>query len=322
MTASRSSPGRLYPPTKPYRTGYLAVDDVHRVYFEESGNPRGQPAVVLHGGPGAGLDPAVRGFFNPRKYRLVLFDQRGCGRSRPRASLRNNTTWHLIEDIEALRRELGIERWLVFGGSWGATLALAYAQTHPARVAALILRGVFLCRRAELEWFYQDPRGAAFLYPDLWKEYTAPIPKREQADMIRAYYRRLTSPDARIRLRAGRAWSLWEAQTSYLIPNARYIRKLRAGQYATTFARIECHYFLNGAFLRTDNQLLNDVSKIRNIPGIIVQGRYDIVCPMRSAWDLHTAWRGSQLRVVADAGHSAFEPGMTRELVRATDAFA
>ena len=322
MTAPRAGKSRLYSAAKPYRAGYLKVDDVHRIYFEESGNPQGKPAVVLHGGPGAGLDPAVRGFFNPKKYRLVLFDQRGCGRSRPRASLVNNTTWHLVDDIEALRRELGIGKWLVFGGSWGSTLALAYAQSHPTRVTELILRAVFLCRRAELEWFYQDPNGAAFLYPDLWREYTAPIPKRERADMIGAYYRRLTSQDTATRLRAGRAWSLWEAQTSYLIPNSRYISKLRAGTYATTFARIECHYFLNRAFFRTDNQLLDSVTKLRKIPGVIVQGRYDIVCPMRSAWDLHTAWKGSQLRVVANAGHSAFEPGMVRELVQATDSFA
>src|SRR5579862_290289 len=312
----------LYPPVRPFNRGYLRVSDLHELYFEECGNPRGKPAVFLHGGPGGGIDAKVRRFFDPKRYRTVLFDQRGCGKSRPAASLIDNTTWHLVEDIERLRAHLGIERWLVFGGSWGSTLALAYAQTHPERVTELVLRGIFLLRRWELEWFYQDPGGAAALYPDLWEPYVAVIPPEERADMMGAYYRRLTSNDSRELKRAARAWSMWEGATSYLRLNPSYVAKFREDDYAATFARIECHYFVNRGFLRADDQLLADVGRIRKIPAVIVQGRYDVICPMRSAWDLHRAWPEAELRVVADAGHSAFETGITRELVAATRRFA
>jgi proline iminopeptidase len=312
----------LYPPIEPYRTGFLRVSALHRIYFEESGNPRGKPVVFLHGGPGGGTDATMRRYFDPRRYRIVLFDQRGCGRSRPHASLVDNTTWHLVADIEALRVHLGIERWQVFGGSWGSTLALAYAQKHPRRVTELVLRGIFLVRRAELEWFYQDPNGAGALFPDLWEEFVAPIPVRERGDMIRAYHRRLTGRDRGTMLRAARAWSLWEGGTVHLRTTAEDLARFRRAGFATAFARIECHYFVNGAFLDRDDQLLRGVRKLRGIPAIIVQGRYDVVCPMRSAWELARAWPEADLRIVPDAGHSATEPGIAAELVRATDEFA
>ncbi len=313
----------LYPPIKPYNAGMLRVSAVHEIYYEESGNPRGKPAIFLHGGPGGGTDPSMRQFFDPKRYRIVLFDQRGCGRSRPHASLVDNTTWHLVADIESVRELLGIERWLVFGGSWGSTLALAYAQTHPERVTELVLRGIFMLRRWELEWFYQNAGGAAALYPDLWERYLAPIPAPERHDMIGAYYQRLTSTDRKILNAAAKAWSVWEGGTSHLRQDAAYVAKFAADtKYAAAFARIECHYFINAGFLRQDDQLLADVDRIRHIPAVIVQGRYDVVCPMRSAWDLHRAWPEAQLRIVADAGHSAFEAGNTRELVAATEVFA
>ncbi|MBS0364862.1 MAG: prolyl aminopeptidase [Proteobacteria bacterium] len=300
----------------------LPVGGGHRLYFEESGNPRGKPVVFLHGGPGGATDPGMRRFFNPRRYRIVLFDQRGCGRSRPRASLEDNTTWHLVDDIETLRRHLGVERWQVFGGSWGSTLALAYAQTHPRRVTELVLRGIFLLRRSEIEWFYQDPLGAASIYPDLWENYVAPIPRAQRGDMLGAYYRRLTSRNRAVMVRAARAWSIWEGATSYLRQNPDYIAKFRQGAYAAAFARIECHYFINRGFFERDDQLLANVRRIRHIPAVIVQGRYDVVCPMRSAWDLSRAWPEARLQVIPDAGHSAFEAGTARALIRATDFFA
>ena len=312
----------FYPTIKPYNRGRLRVTAGHELYFEESGNPRGKPVVFLHGGPGAGTSPAMRRFFNPRRYRIVLFDQRGCGRSRPHASLVENTTWDLVADIERLREHLGIRRWQVFGGSWGSTLALAYAQTHPQRVTELVLRGIFLLRRSELEWFYQDPLGAASLFPDLWETYVALIPRRERGNMMRAYYRRLTSRNAAVRARAAYAWSVWEAATSHLRPDPADVAKFGDPDLAAAFARIECHYFVNRGFLEREDQLLRGVRKIRHIPAVIVQGRYDVICPMRSAWDLHRAWPEADLRVVTDAGHSAFEPGIARELVAATDRFA
>ncbi len=312
---------RLYPPIKPYRTGRLRVSDLHEIYFEESGNPQGKPAVFLHGGPGGGTDPKMRRFFDPEHYRIVLLDQRGCGKSTPHAELAENTTWHLIEDIERLREHLGVHRWQVFGGSWGSTLALAYAEAHPARVTELVLRGIFLLRRWELEWFYQSPGGAAALFPDLWERYIAPIPTAERGEMMRAYYARLTSEDPIVRARAAQAWSSWEGATSYLRTAADYVAKFADGPYAEAFARIECHYFVNGGFFETDGQLLANVQRIRDIPAVIVQGRYDVVCPMRSAWDLHRAWPEADLRIVPDAGHSAFERGTLHELVSATDRF-
>jgi proline iminopeptidase len=320
--ASRTPAKRLYPPIEPYASGFLTVPGGHELYFEECGHAQGKPAVFLHGGPGGGCDPQMRRFFDPERYRIVLFDQRGCGRSRPHASLAENTTWHLVADIERLRAHLGIERWQVFGGSWGSTLALAYAEAHPDRVSELILRGIFLLRRRELDWFYQDPGGAAALYPDLWERYVEPIPAAERSDMIGAFHRRLTSRDPSVLAEAARAWSTWEGATSFLKMNRGYVAKFEDAAYAAAFARIECHYFLNGGFLRSDDQLIADVGRIRNIPAVIVQGRYDVVCPMRSAWDLHRAWPQADLRIVPDAGHSAFERGITHELIAATDHFA
>jgi proline iminopeptidase len=313
----------LFPPVEPYNSGYLKVSDRHEIYYEESGNPRGKPAVFLHGGPGGGTDPKMRRFFDPKRYRIVLFDQRGSGKSRPQASLEQNTTWDLVADTERVREHLGIEKWLMFGGSWGSTLALAYAETHPERVTEIILRGIFLLRRSELEWFYQNPQGAGSLFPELWDDYIAVIPEEERGDVMAAYYQRLTSSDPEEVRRAATAWSVWEGATSYLRVNPDYVTKFREdGAYAGAFARIECHYFVNRGFFRSDNQLIEDVGKIRHIPAVIVQGRYDVVCPARSAWDLHKAWPEADLRIVPDAGHSAFEPGITSELVAATDRFA
>ena len=321
-TAPKPALRGLYPDIKPYRVGRLKVSALHELYFEESGNPRGKPAVFLHGGPGGGTDPKMRRFFNPKRYRIILFDQRGCGRSTPHASLEANTTWDLVEDIEKLRTELGIDRWQVFGGSWGSTLALAYAETHPGRVTELVLRGIFMLRRWELEWFYQDPGGAAALFPDLWEEYVRPIPPQERVDMMRAYYKRLTSEDPATLLAAARAWSIWEGATSYLRFKADYVAQFDDPGFAAAFARIECHYFINRGFFERDAQLLEHVGRIRHIPGVIVQGRYDVVCPMRSAWDLHRAWPEAELKVVPDSGHSAFELGTIHELVTATDRYA
>jgi proline iminopeptidase len=309
----------LYPAIRPYRKGFLRVSNLHQLYFEESGNLKGKPVVFLHGGPGGGTDPSMRRFFDPKGYRIVLMDQRGCGASRPHSELRDNTTWDLVADIEALRMHLGIERWMVFGGSWGSTLALAYAQRHVERVTELVLRGIFLLRRSELEWFYQDPLGAGSIFPDQWEQYLAPIPAAERADMMQAYYRRLTGSDAAVRDAAATAWTTWEGATSHLRTNPSYVAKFQNPAYAGAFARIEAHYFVNRGFLDSDDQLLRDVGRIRHIPAVIVQGRYDVVCPARSAWDLHRAWPEAELRIVPDAGHSAFEPSITRELVAATD---
>lgn len=310
----------LFPEIEPFARGMLSVSALHTIYYEECGNPNGKPAVFLHGGPGAGFSNNARRFFDPKRYRIILFDQRGCGRSTPHAELRDNTTWHLVDDIEKLRAHLQIERWLVFGGSWGSTLALAYAQAHPASVTELVLRGIFMLRRSELLWFYQS--GCDALYPDAWETYLSAIPATERGDLMSAYYRRLTSSDPATQLSAARAWSIWEGSTSYLIPEPGYIEATGRDQFALAFARIECHYFVHGGFLNTDAQLLEQVARIRRIPAVIVQGRYDVVCPMRSAWDLHRAWPEAELVVVPDAGHSAFEPGIAAQLVKATERFA
>jgi proline iminopeptidase len=310
----------LYPEITPYDQGMLAVSPLHTLYYEQSGNPAGKPVVFLHGGPGGGTNPNCRRFFDPAVYRIVLFDQRGCGRSTPHAELDGNTTWDLVADIERVREHLGIERWQVFGGSWGSTLALAYAQTHPEKVTELVLRGIFMLRRSELEWFYQD--GCSQLYPDAWETYLAAIPVVERGDLMSAYHRRLTSDDAAVRVAAARAWSVWEGATSYLHQDPNFIASSGEDEFALAFARIECHYFVNGGFFEHDDQLLRNVGRIRHIPTVIVQGRYDVVCPMRSAWDLHRAFPEADLRIVQDAGHSAFEPGITDQLVQATDRFA
>ena len=318
--ASAAGRRKLFPPLEPYRTGYLQVSPLHEIYFEECGNPRGKPAVFVHGGPGAGADARSRRFFDPCHYRIVVFDQRGCGRSRPNASLVDNTTWHLVADMEQLRKHLGIERWLVFGGSWGSTLALAYAQKHPRCVTELVLRGIFMLRKWEIDWFYQA--GASALFPDRWEDYIAPIPRRERGDLVKAFYRRLTSRQHETRVTAARAWSVWEAATSFLHTDSSNVAKWGEDQFAVQVARIECHYFVNKGFLRREDQLLRDVRRIRHIPCVIVQGRYDVVCPMQTAWELHRAWPEAEFHVTADAGHSALEPGNADALVRATDRFA
>jgi proline iminopeptidase len=309
----------LYPPIEPFRHGFLRVSEVHEIYYEESGNPLGKPAIFLHGGPGAGSDRRARQFFDPQHYRIVVFDQRGCGRSRPTASLVENTTWHLVADIERLRKHLGIERWLVFGGSWGSTLALAYSEAHPERVTEIVLRGIFLLRYAEIRWLYQH--GASEIFPDYWEAYRDVIPVDERDDYLNAYYRRLTGTDQRTALAAARAWSVWEASTSFLRSNQDNIKKWSEDEFALAVARIESHYFVNRGFLRSETQLLDDVERIRNIPTTIVQGRYDIVCPATSAWDLHRVWPEADFRLVPDAGHSAFEIGNINELVAATDRY-
>jgi len=310
----------LYPALEPHRTGRLRVSDVHELYFEESGNPNGKPVVFLHGGPGSGTEGKQRRFFDPERYRIVLFDQRGCGKSTPFASLSQNTTWDLVADMEKLREHLGISKWQVFGGSWGSTLALAYAETHPDRVTELVLRGIFLVRKWEIDWFYQE--GSSRIFADAWEEYLKPIPPEERGDLLRAYHKRLTSEDAKVRQEAATAWSLWEGRTSSLWPNPDLISRFGADDFALSMARIECHYFLNNSFFEKETQLLDNVGRIRHIPAVIVQGRYDVVCPMQSAWDLHKAWPEAELQIITDSGHSAFETGITQALVEATDRFA
>ncbi|WP_218082316.1 prolyl aminopeptidase [Anthocerotibacter panamensis] len=307
----------LYPPLEPYNQGKLQVSSLHQMYFEESGNPAGQPVVFVHGGPGGGTESNQRRFFNPERYRILLFDQRGSGKSTPHACLEENTTWDLVADMERLRVHLGIERWHIFGGSWGSTLALTYAQEHPERVRSLVLRGIFLLRQREIDWFYQA--GASQVFPDLWEDYVKLIPPAERHDFVAAYYRRLTSEDPQTRQEAARAWSVWEGSTSKLLLDTGTVDRFAMDQFALAFARIECHYFIHRGFFQSDTQLLDRVHRIRSIPGIIIQGRYDMVCPMRSAWDLHRAWPEAELNIVADAGHSAYERGILDQLVRATD---
>jgi proline iminopeptidase len=286
---------------------------------EECGRPDGIPAVFLHGGPGAGCEATHRRFFDPARYRIVLFDQRGCGRSTPHASLESNTTWDLVADLEHIRERLEIERWLVFGGSWGSTLALAYAQTHPERVSALVVRGIFLCRDSEIRWFYQE--GASWAYPDYWEDFLAPIPPEERRDLVAAYHGRLTGSNEVARMAAAKAWSIWEGRTATLLANPDIQAHFGEPHLALSLARIECHYFVNHAFFRP-NQLIEDATRLSGIPGAIIHGRYDLICPLRSAWELHQAWPRAELQVIPDAGHSAFEPGIRSALVEATDRFA
>ena len=304
----------LYPEIKPYARHELAVQAPHVLYVDESGSPDGLPVVFIHGGPGAGCDAASRRYFDPNLYRIVTFDQRGCGRSTPHASLENNTTQALIADMEQIREHLGIDKWVLFGGSWGSTLALAYAQAHPQRVHGLILRGIFLCRPQEIQWFYQE--GASRLFPDYWEDYLAPIPADERGDLVQAFYKRLTGPDQIAQMHAAKAWSTWEGRTATLRPNPQVVDRFSDAHRALSIARIECHYFVNNAFLETD-QLLRDMPKIAHLPGVIVHGRYDVICPLDNAWALHQAWPNSELQIIRDAGHAAGEPGIADALVRA-----
>jgi len=309
----------LYPDLLPYAVHRLAVDDRHALYVEECGTAKGIPALFLHGGPGAGCERYHRRFFDPTRYRVVLFDQRGAGRSIPHADLTDNTTWHLVADIERIRERLGIERWLVFGGSWGSTLALAYAQTHPERVSALVLRGIFLCRDDEIRWFYQQ--GASRLFPDYWADFVAPVAPGDRHDLLGAYHRLLTGADDIARMAAAKAWSTWEGRTATLLPNPSVVGHFGDPHVALSLARIECHYFVHQAFLRP-GQLLEDAGRLAGIPAVIVHGRYDAICPLENAWALHRAMPGSELVIVPDAGHAASEPGIRSALVEATDRFA
>ncbi|MDX2287410.1 MAG: prolyl aminopeptidase [Hyphomicrobiaceae bacterium] len=313
-------PDIVFPAIEPYNSFRLDVGDGHIVYVEECGNPAGEPVLIVHGGPGAGCNPTMRRFHDPQHYRIILFDQRGCGRSVPFASLEANTTWHLVADMERLRQHLRIARWQLFGGSWGSALALTYAQAHPERTSGIIVRGVFLVRQAELDWFYQD--GCNWLFPEAYEAFRQPIPEPERGDMIAAYYKRLTARDRYVQLEAARTWSGWEASTVTLIEDPQRARLFPASQSVLAFARIEAHYFVNRGFFDRDGELLANAHRLSGIPGIIVHGRYDVVTPFRNAWDLHTAWPGSQLWSVPDSGHAMTEPGIARELVRATRTMA
>ena len=311
---------RFYPETQPHARGRLKVSGGHEIYYEECGNPAGKSAVVLHGGPGGGISPFLRQMHDPQRYRIVLFDQRGCGQSTPHAGLDDNTTWDLVADMEQLREHLGIASWQVVGGSWGSTLALAYAEAHAGRVTELILRGIFTLRKSEIDWFYQ--MGADRLFPDEWEAYVAVIPEPERHDMLSAYHRRLTGEDRAVQIVCARAWSRWEGSTLSLLPDPKRVEDFGGDRFAIAFARIECHYFFNRGFFERDGQLLADAGKLRNIPGAIIQGRYDVVTPMQTAWELHKAWPRAELVAVPDAGHTATEPGITDAIVRATDRFS
>ena len=311
---------QLYPKIEPYNQFDLKVSDLHTIHVEESGNINGKPVIFLHGGPGGGIEPVYRQYFDPEKWRIIVFDQRGCGQSTPHAELQENTTWDLIADIEKIRHHLEIDKWVVFGGSWGSTLSLSYAITHPDRCKALVLRGIFMIRKKEINWFYQD--GTSNIYPDAWEHYLRPIPEDERHDLVAAYYKRLTSNDDSVRIEAAKAWSIWEASTSKLIQSEESIHAFEDAKVAEAFARIECHYFTNRGFFDTDEWLLENVDKIRHIPTVIVQGRYDVVCPMISAWELHRAFPEADFEIVQDAGHSMTEKGIAAKLVEYTDKFS
>ncbi len=308
----------FYPTIEPFDTFSLPVSPVHTLYVEQAGNPEGIPVIFVHGGPGGGIEANHRRYFDPKKWRIILFDQRGCGKSTPHGSIAENTTWDLVADMERIRQKLTIKTWHVFGGSWGSTLALAYAEKHPECVKSLVLRGIFLLRKQEINWFYQY--GASEIYPDAWDDFLAPIPKAEQGNLLEAYHQRLTSSDPVVVKAAAKAWSMWEGRTSKLIPDAKMIENFADETFSYAFARIECHYFYHKGFFGEDDWLLKNINRVAHIPAIIVQGRYDMPCPVRSAWDLHRAWPQSQLKIIANAGHSASEAGIMDALITATDA--
>lgn len=309
----------LFPEIRPNREWTLERDQPHRVYVEESGNPDGMAVLFVHGGPGGGCAPVHRRFFDPTRYRIILFDQRGCGRSTPHACLENNTTWHLVDDMEAIRTTLGIDQWLLFGGSWGSALSLAYAQSHPDRVLGMILRGIFLCRRHEIDWFYRA--GTSRLFPDYWEDFLAPLPADERSDPVAGYHRLLGSDNDLTRMTAARAWSLWEARCSHLQANQGTLAHFETAHAALAMASIENHYFVNDSFF-TDDQLLGNMDRIADIAGTIVHGRYDVICPLENAWQLHRAWPASDLQIIPGAGHAATEPAIIDALIKATSAFA
>ena len=307
----------LYPPITPYHKFKLSVNSLHNIYVEESGNPKGKPVIFLHGGPGGGTEPIYRQYFNPDKWRIILFDQRGCGKTTPHAELKENTTWDLIKDIEKIRKKLKIDNWVVFGGSWGSTLGLTYAITYPQVCSALVLRGIFLLRKKEIKWFYQE--GCSYIFPDAWEKYLSPIPLLERDDMVNAYYKRLTSDIKEIRLEAAKSWATWEASTSRLIQTQKALHSFDNDKVAEAFSRIECHYFINGGFFAQDNWILDNVTKICKIPMYIVQGRYDVVCPFDSAWNLYKKVPEAHFYIIPDAGHSMLEQGIQKKLIEITD---
>ena len=309
----------LYPKIEPYKEFKLKVSNLHTIHVEESGNPSGKPVIFLHGGPGGGIEPIYRQYFDPEKWRIIIFDQRGCGKSTPHAELKDNTTWDLVADIEKIRVQLDIENWTVFGGSWGSTLSLSYAIIHPSRCNGLILRGIFLLREKEISWFYQ--KGCSYIYPDAWEHYLSPIPEEERDNLVASYYKRLTSKNDVIRIEASKAWSIWEASTSKLYQSKDYLHHFNDPKVSEAFARIECHYFINKGFFETDGWILENVDKINHIPTAIIQGRYDIVCPMMSAWDLHIALPNAEFHIINDAGHSMTEPGIQSKLIETTNKF-
>lgn len=309
----------LFPEIKPYARHELAVDDIHTLYIEECGDPDGIPVLFVHGGPGGGSSKNDRRFFDPEKYRIILFDQRGSGRSKPHAELENNTTQDLIADIEKIREKMGVEKWLLFGGSWGSTLSLLYTQAHPDKVLGLILRGIFLCRERELKWFYQS--GADLIFPDYWQDFVKPIPEDERDDIISAYYTRLTGENELAKMAAAKAWSMWEGRCATLRPSTDVVNAFSEPHLAVSLARIEAHYFMNDAFIEQD-QIIKNAEKLEGIPGIIVHGRYDVVCPLENAFRLYNAWPDSELQIIRDAGHSSHEPSIVDALVRATDEMA
>tara|TARA_Y100000590_G_scaffold435386_1_gene554734 strand:+ start:1472 stop:2419 length:948 start_codon:yes stop_codon:yes gene_type:complete len=309
----------LYPEITPYNEFSLQVSNIHTIHVEESGNKSGKPVIFLHGGPGGGIEPVYRQYFNSKKWRIIIFDQRGCGKSTPHAELEENTTWDLVADIEKIRTHLNIDNWVVFGGSWGSTLSLSYAITHADRCKGLILRGIFMIRKKEIDWFYQE--GASYIYPDAWEKYLEPIPEKERFDLVKAYYKRLTSSDELVRLQAAKAWSIWESSTSKLIPNKKSLHQFDDIKVAEAFARIECHYFSNRGFFETDEWLLENVHLISNIPTVIVQGRYDVVCPIISAWELHKKLPKADFHIVQDAGHSMTEKGIASKLIEYTEKY-
>ena len=310
----------LFPNIEPFNTFHLPVSDLHTIYVEESGNKNGKPVIFLHGGPGGGVDPKYRRYFNPDKWRIIMFDQRGCGKSTPFAELKENTTWDLVDDIEKIRNHLSIEDWVVFGGSWGSTLSLAYSQTYPNSCKGLILRGIFLVRKKEIDWFYQE--GANNIFPDRWESFLAPIPVEKRDNLMQAYYEILTGDDHSKKIEAAKAWSTWEGSTVRLMQDENFISDFSDEKFAEAFARIECHYFMNNCWFNSNNHLIENVDKIRHIPGVIIHGRYDIICPVVQAWDLHQAWPEADLHIIPDAGHSIFEEGIKDKILEYTEKFS
>ena len=310
----------LFPNIEPFNTFYLPVSDLHTIYIEESGNKNGKPVIFLHGGPGGGVDPKYRRYFNPDKWRIIMFDQRGCGKSTPFAELKENTTWDLVDDIEKIRKHLSIDRWVVYGGSWGSTLSLAYSQTYPDSCKALILRGIFLVRKKEIHWFYQE--GDSKIFPDDWQSFIAPIPIEKRDNLLEAYYYLLIGKDSSKKIEAAKAWSTWEGSTVRLIQDKDFIGDFSDEKFAEAFARIESHYFMNNAWFNSDNHLIENVDKIRHIPAVIIHGRYDVICPVENAWELHQAWPESELHIIPDAGHSIFEEGIKDKILEYTEKFS